>query len=97
MDVVGGVGWGDEGGLALRGCEENVAVEHFAEEARGGSGVGAFCSRVIVNGLIGEKYRAEGIAGIYLRSHASLRDGFAQAGDKLLGVLIDALVQTGRS
>src|SRR5258708_30866322 len=95
IDVFGGVGRGDEGGLELRRGEENATVEHFAEETRVAFCIGAFRAGVIADGLVGEKYGAEGMAGIYLRRPASLGDGFAQTRDEPLRVLVDALVPAG--
>src|SRR5712692_5562601 len=75
VDVFGGVGGGDEGGLELRWREENAAVEHLAKEARVAFGIGALRSDVITHGLIGEEYRAERVAGVHLRRSEERRVG----------------------
>src|SRR5258708_39471913 len=82
IDVFGGVGRGDEGGLELRRGEENATVEHFAEETRVAFCIGAFRAGVIADGLVGEKYGAEGLAGMFLRRPVSFGDGLSRTGDE---------------
>ena len=93
VDILRGVRGGNEGGFELRWCEENAAVEHFAEEAGVALGVGALGAGVIADGLFGEEESAERAGGIDLAGNFCVDEGLAQAASEAVGFFGDVVVE----
>src|SRR5262245_791809 len=67
IDVLFGVGRGNERGFELGGREEHPAIEHVLEVGGISGGVGSLGARVVANRLGREEQGREGAHGVDLR------------------------------